>query len=394
MHWQRNCKRKLHQGIRKTSSNRFLNYTHQFDIIYTGLGRKKRRRKSGVLIGQKHLLFSATEQSGSNHGKGTWFCNDITRLRTVSGLFPARTVAFYKPSKSISFEEVELTEDLYNEMTCIFMKSPETSYTLNVNTGETSKNHISQSNSYGQEEEKLLSEVKILKSQLDNLENSSLSEPDEAGDSTEDNTGCPIVPNSIWDELSELTSDVFENIAPEIINSLIDLDNKKKESEEKLKIVSNDYHESNFRSRMWLEFAHQMWPPSLKGDSTLLNNDLKNLICGKNSKLRANLVQLERIRLALKQQKLKDRTFQVQARNETKMILEIVKSIRQNEQERLILLGEKLDKAESFHQYRNHLKKRLEKMKSERDQNLKKEEEKLKKEEEKRLKIEKEKRDR
>lgn len=346
------------------------------------------------MIGQKHLLFSATEQSGSNHGKGTWFCNDINRLRTVSGLFPARTVTFYKPSKSVSYEEVELTEDLYNEMTCIFMKSPETSYTLNVNTGETSKNHISKSNSYGQEEEKLLSEVKILKSQLDNLENSSLSDPGEAGDSTEDNTGCPIVPKSIWDELSELTSDVFENIAPEIINSLIDLDNKKKESEEKLKIVSNDYHESNFRSRMWLEFAHQMWPPSLKGDSTLLNNDLKNLICGKNSKLRANLVQLERIRLALKQQKLKDRTFQIQARNEIKMILEIVKSIRQNEQERLILLGEKLDKAELFHQYRNHLKKRLEKMKSERDQNLKKEEEKLKKEEDKRLKIEREKRDR
>ena len=65
--------------------------------------------------------------------------------------------------------------------------------------------------------------------------------------------------------------------------------------------VENDYHDSNFRSRMWLEFSHQMWPPSLKGDSTLLNNDLKNLICGKNSKLRAGLVQLERIRLALKQ---------------------------------------------------------------------------------------------
>ena len=279
-------------------------------------------------------------------------------------------------------------------MTCIFMKSPETSYTLNVKTGETSKNHISKSNSYCQEEEKLLSEVKILKSQLENFENSALSEPDETGDSTEDISGCPIVPKSIWDELSELTSDVFENIAPEIINSLIDLDNKKKESEEKLKIVENDYHDSNFRSRMWLEFSHQMWPPSLKGDSTLLNNDLKNLICGKNSKLRAGLVQLERIRLALKQQKLKDRTFQIQARNEIKMILEIVKSIRQNERERLILLGEKLDKAESFHQYRNHLKKKLEKMKSERDQNLKKEEEKLKKEEEKRLKIEKEKRDR
>ena len=97
-------------------------------------------------------------------------------------------------------------------MTCIFMKSPETSYTLNVKTGETSKNHISKSNSYGQEEEKLLSEVKILKSQLDNFENSSLSEPDEAGDSTEDNTGCPIVPKSIWDELSELTSDVLKNL--------------------------------------------------------------------------------------------------------------------------------------------------------------------------------------
>ena len=112
------------------------------------------------------------------------------------------------------------------------------------------------------------------------------------------------------------------------------------------------------------------------------------------SKLRAALVQLERIRLALKQQKLKDRTFQIQARNETKMILEIVKSIRQNEQERLILLDEKLDKAEAFHQYRNNLKKKLDKMRSERDQNLKKEEEKLKREEEKRLKVEKEKRER
>ena len=111
-------------------------------------------------------------------------------------------------------------------------------------------------------------------------------------------------------------------------------------------------------------------------------------------KLRAALVQLERIRLVLKQQKLKDRTFQIQARNETKMILEIVKSIRQNEQERLILLDEKLDKAEAFHQYRNNLKKKLDKMISERDQNLKKEEEKLKREEEKRLKLEKEKRER
>ena len=76
------------------------------------------------------------------------------------------------------------------------------------------------------------------------------------------------------------------------------------------------------------------------------------------------------------------------------MILEIVKSIRQNEQERLILLDEKLDKAEAFHQYRNNLKKKLDKMRSERDQNLKKEEEKLKREEEKRLKLEKEKRER
>ena len=175
-------------------------------------------------------------------------------------------------------------------MTCNFLKSPETSYTLNVKTGETSKNHISISNSHGQEEEKLLSEVKELKSRLENLENSSENSPDEAGDTgllTDEPmiTGCPIVPSQIWDELSELTSDVFENIAPEIINSLIDLDSKKKESEEKLKIVENDYHEANFKSRMWLEFVHQMWPPSLKGDSTLLNNDLKNLVCGKNSKV-------------------------------------------------------------------------------------------------------------
>ena len=288
-----------------------------------------------------------------------------------------------------------MTEDLYNEMTCIFLKSPETSYTLNVKTGETSKNHISKSNLYGREEENLLSEIKILKSQLEDLENSFVS-PDEAGDylPNDGNTGCLIVPNAIWNELSELTSDVFENIAPEVINSLIDLDNKKKDNEDKLKIVENDYHESNFQSRMWLEFVHQMWPPSLKGDSTLLNNDLKNLVCGKNSKLRANLVQLERIRLALKQQKLKLRTFQIQARNETKMILEIVKSIRQNERERLIQLGEKLDQAETFHQYRNNLKKKLEKMRLERDQNLKKEEEKLRIDEEKRLKIEQEKRDR
>ena len=50
-----------------------------------------------------------------------------------------------------------------------------------------------------------------------------------------------------------------------------------------------------------------------------------NLVCGKNSKLRSNLVQLDRIQLALKQHKIKQKSFKIHFSNEIKMIFDIIK---------------------------------------------------------------------
>lgn len=102
-----------------------------------------------------------------------------------------------------------------------------------------------------------------------------------------------------------------------------------------------------------------MWPVTLN-DYMTLSNDLKKVLAGANKKARIELVNADRVQVAIKQQKLKCDVINKQYKREVQAIIEIIKSMVENEKKRALELEAKLDELENFSAHRTMVKQKLE----------------------------------
>ena len=126
--------------------------------------------------------------------------------------------------------------------------------------------------------------------------------------------------------------------------------------------------------------------PSLHAN-ILLSNDLKNLICGKNKKMRQELIALERIYINKKQQKIKLRSIINQAQIENRLMYQMILTMEQNEKERFQELDKKMSDVRQFNSYRMELKNKIRELREQRDKNIRIEEIKIMKLEERNAQI-------
>lgn len=122
-----------------------------------------------------------------------------------------------------------------------------------------------------------------------------------------------------------------------------------------------------------------MWPVTLH-DHMTLSNDLKKVLAGANKKARIEMVNADRVQVAIKQQKLKCDVITKQYKREVQAIIEIIKSMVESERKRALELEAKLDELESFSAHRTMVKQKLEVLQQRRAVEMAKEAERINKE--------------
>merc|ERR1711908_22644 len=107
--------------------------------------------------------------------------------------------------------------------------------------------------------------------------------------------------------------------------------------------------------RQMITLVDDLWPVNLS-DKTLVSNDLKNIPTIKSKKARMNMVNGDRVHIAIKQQKLKCDVMSKQFKREVGAITNIISAMLETEAKRAIELEAKLDELEHFQNHRLQVK--------------------------------------
>ena len=103
-------------------------------------------------------------------------------------------------------------------------------------------------------------------------------------------------------ELLKLSTNLLPIVYREIYDNLSDLAEKKKHEFDQLESMKNQWNNFSPLCRQMIILVDDLWPVNLS-DKTLVSNDLKSILTAKSKKARMNMVNGDRVHIAIKQQK-------------------------------------------------------------------------------------------
>ena len=103
-------------------------------------------------------------------------------------------------------------------------------------------------------------------------------------------------------ELLKLSTNLLPIVYRQIFDNLSDLAEKKRHEFDQLESMKNQWNSFSPLCRQMIILVGDLWPVNLS-DKTLVSNDLKSILTAKSKKARMNMVNGDRVNIAIKQQK-------------------------------------------------------------------------------------------